>query len=129
MDKRVLFISMIFLAGVAMQGVGQELMCNVNVNDQQVQTTERRVFRDMETAFSQFMNSRKWTDDTFSPEERINCNINITINEMPSIGTFIATVQIQASRPIYNSNYESITFNFADRDWQFDYVEAQAYSI
>ncbi len=104
---------------------GQELNCNVVVNADQVQTSERGVFTDMETALSQFMSTRKWTSDIFAPEERINSNIIITIDKMPSIGTFSATVQIQASRPIYGTNYESIIFNFADRDWQFEYVESQ----
>jgi hypothetical protein len=104
---------------------GQELNCNVIVNADQIQTSERGVFKDMETAFSQFMSTRKWTSDIFGPEERINCNIIITIDKMPSIGTFSATVQIQAARPIYSTNYESIIFNFADRDWQFEYVESQ----
>ena len=79
----------------------------------------------MENAFSQFLNSRKWTNDDFLPEERIKCNINITLNNMPSIGNFEATVQIQAARPVYNTTYESILFNFADRDWVFEYVEYQ----
>ncbi len=102
----------------------QELNCRVAVNAEKVQTSDRRVFTDMETAFAQFMNSRTWTPDFFKPEERINCNILITINEMPSIGSFTATVQIQASRPIYNSSYESSVLNFADRDWNFQYVES-----
>ena len=79
----------------------------------------------MEIAFTQFLNSRKWTTDTYKPSERIKCNINITIDKMVSIGTYEATVQIQSARPIYNTNYESILLNFADREWQFDYTESQ----
>jgi hypothetical protein len=97
----------------------------VVINADQVQTIERGVFKDMETAFSQFISTRKWTTDVFTPEERINCNIIITIDKMPSIGSFSASVQIQAARPVFNTNYESIIFNFADRDWQFEYVESQ----
>ena len=79
----------------------------------------------MENSFSQFLNNRKWTDDAYSNEERINCNVIITIETMPTIGTFRATVQIQSSRPAYGTNYESLMLNFADRDWQFDYTESQ----
>jgi len=103
----------------------QELNCNVVVNADQIQTSDRAVFKDMETALSQFMSTRTWTNDVFNPEERVNVNMIITIDKMPSIGTFSATVQIQAARPIYNTNYESIIFNFADRDWQFEYVVSQ----
>lgn len=105
---------------------GQELNCNVIVNvGPQVETTERRVFKDMETSFFQFMNGRRWSNDVFTSSEKINCNMIITIESRPAVGNFTASVQIQSSRPIYNSNYESLIFNFADRDWQFEYTESQ----
>lgn len=105
--------------------IAQELNANVSVNSQNIQTTETRVFADMENSFKRFLNNRKWTNDAFAPEERINCNFVINIEEMPSVGNFQATVQIQSSRPVYGTNYESLMFNFADRDWQFQYVESQ----
>jgi hypothetical protein len=109
---------------MALAAHGQELNCKVVVNADQIETQDRRVFRDMELAFSQFLNTRKWTEDRFRTEERINCNLIITISQMPSIGSFFATVQVQAARPIHNSTYESLVLNFADREWQFDYVES-----
>jgi hypothetical protein len=42
----------------------------------------------------------------------------------PSAGNFSATVQVQAARPVYNSNYSSLIFNYADRDWEFEYIES-----
>jgi len=103
----------------------QELNCRVIVNAQQIQTTERAIFTEMETAFAQFLNTTKWTSDTFEPEEVINCNILITVNDMPGIGIFSASVQVLASRPVYGSAYETVMLNFADRDWQFEYVQSQ----
>ena len=76
-------------------------------------------------AFSQFLNNRKWTNDNYTQDERINCNIVINIQDMPSVGIFAATVQIVSARPVYGTNYESIVFNFADRDWDFEYNESQ----
>ncbi|WP_424961853.1 DUF4835 family protein [Ekhidna sp.] len=103
----------------------QELNCRVIVNAQQVQTTERAVFTEMETEFAQFLNTTKWTNDEFEEEEVINCNLVITISEMPSIGVFKASVQVLSSRPVYGTGYESVILNFADRDWEFEYVQAQ----
>lgn len=102
----------------------QELLCQVVVNDQAAQTSDRQVFRDMERAFARFMSERRWTNDIFLPEERIRCNLMINIESMPSVGTFTATVQIQASRPVYGTSYEAILLNFGDRDWAFEYVES-----
>lgn len=104
----------------------QELLATVTVNvGPKVKTTDRNVFRDMKTAFQQFLNSRKWTNDSYQQHEKINCSILININDMPSIGVFSASVQIQSARPVYNSNYTSLLLNFADRDWEFEYIESQ----
>jgi len=111
----------ILLSGV---GVAQELNCTVTINATQVQTTDRGIFRDMKLAIEQFMNSRKWSADSYKNYEKINCNMLITITKMPSIGNFTASVQIQSARPIYNTNYSSLVFNFADREWEFEYIES-----
>lgn len=104
----------------------QELRSTVTINvGPKVKTTDRTVFRDMKTALEQFLNTRKWTNDIFQSYEKINCSLLININEMPSIGVFSASVQIQSARPIYNSNYTSLLLNFADRDWEFEYIESQ----
>jgi hypothetical protein len=103
----------------------QEFNCKVTINADQVQTSDRSVFKDMENSFNQFINSRQWTDDNYENQEKINVNIIITLQNPKSIGIYEATAQIQSARPIYNSNYESILLNFADRDWQFDYIESQ----
>ncbi|MCS6974526.1 MAG: DUF4835 family protein [Cyclobacteriaceae bacterium] len=104
----------------------QELNCVVTINvGPRVRTTDQNVFRDMKNAFQQFLNSRKWTNDTYAPHERINCSFLININDMPAIGVFNASVQIQAARPVYNTTYTSLIFNFADREWDFEYVESQ----
>ncbi len=109
---------------ISMHLYAQELNCKVVVNSERIQTQDRQVFSDMEQAFTRFLNEYKWTNDVFSPEERINSNLVISIESMPSIGTFTASVQIQSSRPVYNTNFESLILNFADRDWQFEYIES-----
>lgn len=122
---RNLFLLCCFLAGAASLNA-QELNCVVTINvGPKVQTTDRSVFTDMKNAFQQFLNTRKWTNDNYLPHEKINCSILININDMPAIGFFNASVQVQAARPVYNTNYNSLIFNFADRDWEFDYLESQ----
>lgn len=119
---RGIFVLLILTSFIAQS---QELNCRVIVDAQQVQTTERAVFDEMETEFAQFLNTTVWTDDEFEEEEVINCNLLITISEMPNIGVFKASVQVLSSRPVYNSSYESVVLNFADRDWQFEYTQSQ----
>ena len=103
----------------------QELNCKVTINADQIQTSDRSVFKDMERSFAAFLNSRKWTNDIYKSYEKINCNIFINISQMPSIGSFKANAQITAARPIYDTNYETVIFNFADREFEFEYIESQ----
>jgi hypothetical protein len=108
----------------ACSAYGQELNCKVTVNADQVQTTDRVIFKDMERAFASFLNTRKWTSDSYKAHERINCSIFLNISRMPSIGSFVASAQITSARPVYNSNYETVLLNFADREWEFEYIES-----
>ncbi len=103
----------------------QELNCKVTVNADQIQTSDRSVFKDMERSIAAFLNSRKWTNDIYKPYEKINCSIFLNISQMPAIGSFKANAQITAARPIYNTNYETVIFNFADREFEFEYIESQ----
>lgn len=121
MTSRILLFVWFILPAAAW---AQELHCTVTINSTQIQTSDRGIFRDMKTSIEQFMNTRKWTNDAFKSHEKIDCNMLITITTMPSIGNFEASVQIQSARPIYNTNYTSLVFNFADRDWQFEYIES-----
>jgi hypothetical protein len=121
-----LLLASLFLLFLCRLGFGQELNCIVTVNvGPKVQTTDRNVFKDMKNAFQLFMNTRKWTNDTYKINEKIACSILININEMPSIGIFKASVQIQSARPVYNTTYSSLLLNFGDRDWEFEYIESQ----
>ena len=119
------FFTLIFLF-ILIPGLNfaQELLCQVTVNAQQVQSTERAIFREMEVTFARFMNDMKWTSEVYQVHERIKCNLNITINSMPAIGIFTANVQVQSVRPIYDTNYETIVLNYADRSFEFQYTES-----
>ena len=123
MNKILLII--IFFSSIT-KGIGQELNCKVTVNSDQIQTTDRNVFKDMERAFAIFMNTRKWTNDNYKSHERINCSIFMNLSKgSVSIGSYSASVQITVARPIFNTNYETVLLNFADREWEFEYIESQ----
>lgn len=104
--------------------ISQELSCAVSINANQVQTSDRGIFKDMDNAIEQFMNGRKWSNDEFKSHEKIKCSFLITITKMPSIGNFVATVQVQSARPVFNTSLESLMLNFADREWEFEYIES-----
>ena len=105
--------------------VAQELDATVRVNAENVATQEKSLIREMEKEFQQFLNNYKWTSDAYGSKERIKCNFSINITESPAVGQFKATVQVQSVRPVYGSGYETRLLNFADRDWNFEYVQSQ----
>ncbi|MEQ9413907.1 MAG: DUF4835 family protein [Cyclobacteriaceae bacterium] len=117
-------IAILVFIGTTTELFGQELNFKVVVNAEQVQTTDRAIFRDMERAFANFLNTRKWTNDNYKNYEKINGTLFLNITKMPSIGNFTANAQITAARPVYNTNYETVLLNFADREWEFEYIES-----
>lgn len=118
------YLSLIFLL-LPLMGTAQELNCSVRVNIQKLQTVDPSVFETLEQTITEFMNNTKWTDDVFNIEERINCNILLTVQEELSPTSFKADLAIQASRPVYNSNYITATLNHVDKDVTFEYEQYQ----
>lgn len=120
--NNILFLLILMLSGSA---IAQELKCSVTINATQIPTSDRGIFKDMDNAIEQFMNTRKWTNDTYKSHEKISCNFLITITKMPAVGNFTASVQVQSARPVFNASYTTLLLNFADRDWEFEYIESQ----
>jgi len=90
---------------------------------QQIQGTNKQVFQTLQNTIYEFMNNRVWTDHVYSMEERIECNLMFNIREQLSADEFKGTLTVQARRPVFNSNYNTVTLNFVDNDIHFRYVE------
>lgn len=103
----------------------QELNCEVSVMAPQVNNVDPSRFELLEEQVREFMNSRKWTNDMFDMEERIECSILITINSAQSQTSFSGSIQVQASRPVYNSDYKTPIFMSNDNDFDFSFVDNQ----
>ncbi|MDR1257927.1 MAG: DUF4835 family protein [Tannerellaceae bacterium] len=106
----------------AYTAAAQEMNARVVINSDKVQGTNKQVFTSLQTALTEFVNSRKWTDATFSTNEKIDCTMTIIVNEHTD-NNFKAEMQVQARRPVYNSGYTTTTLNFQDRQLDFEYVE------
>lgn len=102
----------------------QELNCTVTVNAEQVGSTNNQVFKTLETALNEFVNRTDWTGQGYKQNERINSSMYINVTGYNS-GNFTATIQVQSSRPVFNSTYSSPVLNFNDKDFNFSYTEFQ----
>jgi len=118
-------IMLALLFACCLPAAAQELNCKVKVMHDKITNTDPQVFTTMERAITEFMNTRKWTTDEFQTAERIDCNvlINLTAKLSGSDDAYTATINIQASRPVFNTSYTSPTVNFIDRDFVFQYSQ------
>ncbi len=100
----------------------QQLNCTVNVNADKVTITNKQIFTTLEKSLNDFINKTDWTGVPYKQEEKINCSMYITVTGYDS-NQFTATIQVQSSRPIFNSTYSSPILNFNDKDFSFKYNE------
>lgn len=101
---------------------GQELNCEVEINADQVQATNKQVFSTLKDAINEYMNTNKFSNSQFSVNEKINCRLFFTIKEYND-NTMVGDLQIQSSRPVYNSSYTTTLINFKDTKVEFTYQE------
>ncbi len=105
---------------------GQELQARISINAQQVGSqTDRKIFQTLQNGLTNFMNTRKWTNETYKTNEKIVCNFLINVTEALPNNVFKATLTVQAARPVYNTTYETPLINFQDDAYTFKYVEYQ----
>ena len=119
---RNLILVVAFLFGYT--AFSQELNCEVVVNAQMIGNENVQVFKTLERQLREFVNNTQWTNKSFIPQELINCSMVINVQDYNN-DSFQATIQIQSSRPIFNSSYSTPVYNFNDRDFTFQYLEFQ----
>jgi hypothetical protein len=104
----------------------QDLNARVQVLSPKVQTTNKRVFQALENAIRDFLNGHKWTPDMIKPAEKIECNFVLNITAWDNSNNFSGELQVQSSRPVFNSSYNTTLLNTNDRDFDFVYTEGQS---
>lgn len=123
MRKLILLICCFSLSSISR---AQEINARVSVISNRVgNTVNQNVFRTLQTALYNFVNTRKWTTDVFLPAERIECSFLLNLEPTSDLNVYNASLTVQAARPVYNSTYLSPIINFKDDNVAFKYVEFQ----
>jgi Domain of unknown function (DUF4835) len=121
---RIFFSLFIMLA--ASGASGQELIAKVTVIANRISSTvDKRTFTTLQTQLNNLLNNRKWTDQNFKANERIQCNFILNLDRQVETNVFGGSLTIQAARPVYNSSYNSPLVNWQDNDVVFKYIEYQ----
>lgn len=113
-----------FMSLFVLKVQSQELNCQVSIiTDTRLEVTsvEKEIFEQLKQTIYDMMNTTQWTKDKFKVEERINCNLQLQINKIPSPGVYEGSLQVQSSRPAFNSSYNTTVFNYQDDNVQFAY--------
>ena len=118
MKKIILIIFLFFISFT----FAQQLNCTIQINTDKVATTNAQLFKNMKTSLSDFVNKTDWNGEVLKQHEKINCSMVIIINSFED-NNFSASIQVQSTRPIYNSTYASPVFNYNDNDFGFRYTE------
>jgi len=126
---RNIFILILFILTTATSVVAQELNCQVSViisPSLQMSANDLEIVKDLETNIYEFMNTTRWTKDNFEIEERIDCNILITLTEKTGSDGFGGKIQVKSLRPVYNTSYSTTVFNFVDPNFKIVYLRNTA---
>jgi len=121
--KKLLFL----FAGLLLTSslYAQDLNTRVQILSPQIQNPNQRIFTVLETSIRDFLNNRKWSANSLQAQERIDCNVIITVTNWDGSGSFKAEAQIQSSRPVYGTSYNTTVLNINDKDFDFNYSEGQ----
>jgi hypothetical protein len=118
MKTLIRFAPLLCLLWISARGSGQELNCRIDVIAPQISNVEASIFESLEDQISEFVNGRKWTNDNFRLEERIECTMQITISDAPTPTSFKGSIQVQSSRPVFNSDYNTPLLLVNDSDFE-----------
>ncbi len=122
MKKLGLSILLLLFCGVA---AAQDLNAQVQVLAPKIPSANKHTLQSLETSIKDFLNGRKWAQDKILPAERIECNFIFNITTWDGNSNYSAELQIQSSRPVFNSSYNSTLINLLDKDCDFVYTEGQ----
>lgn len=114
---------LVFLLVALIHGVqAQELKCNVTINSDQVEGSNKSVFNTLQQSIQEFVNNSQWTNLTFQDKERIECNMLIVVKQVQD-NMYICEFTCQSRRPVFGTTYTTPILNFKDNNFIFTYQE------
>lgn len=116
------FVLLLGIISVAFTLKAQELNCNLVVNSDQIQGSNKSVFNTLQKSASDFINNRRWTELSFEQDEKIECTMTLIVKKVEN-DQFTCELQVQSRRPVYNTSYNTTLINFRDNDITFAYKE------
>jgi len=102
----------------------QQLNCEVVVNSNFINQTEKEIFINLERNIESFLNTNDWDNQSLKNFEKIDCTLIITVLSY-SDSFFNCNFEIKSFRPVYNTDYNTNIFLFKDNGVSFNYESNQ----
>ena len=123
--NRILILLLVLLSSFGNSN-SQEVLCNIRVVPKgDLPISDRQKLQTLQKSAKEFINNRKWTNEIFKDEERIEFNLSFNILEKVSTDRYSGTIQVQYSRPVFKSSYYSPVLNYLDKEIEFDFIDTQ----
>lgn len=122
MILRLITYVLIFLVSFLVEARAGELLCEVEVNSSMIEGTNKSVFESLQKSISDYLNETEFTNLRLKDNERVECRLFLTIREY-SGNRIKGDIQLQLSRPVFNSSYMSPILNLKDTKVDFEYRE------
>ena len=118
--RHIVAILALIAMSIAMKA--QELKCNISINSEQVQGSNKAVFTTLQQSMEEFVNTQRWTNMTFQEKERIECSMMIVVKSVQD-NMFVCEFTCQSRRPVFGTTYTTPTLNIKDANFTFTYQE------
>jgi hypothetical protein len=125
MRKSYLLIIVVLLL-ISINASSQDLRAKVTVLSGRINSTiDKKIFTTLQSQLNTLMNNRKWTNDVFKENEKIECSFILNLESIVEPNVYKASLTVQVARPVYNTSYQAALVNFIDPEVTFKYIEFQ----
>ena len=127
MKKIVRYIFIICSLLATKISFAQEFNAQVVVTSPQLSGADNlKIFAAMQVQVNDFMNNYRFTKDKFEVNEKIDCDVTITVSSDQGSGVYQGTIQVVARRPIFKAGIGSTLIDFQDKYFTFTYNMGQS---
>jgi len=120
--KKIFFLINILSLSSLSVCFSQDFKANITVDASRVNQSNTEIFQNLQKQLTEFMNNTSFSGRKMAVSERISISIFLNISNYQD-NSFEASLQIQSSRPIYQTNYESPLVLLKDPAVVFNYQE------
>ena len=98
---RNFFLITILAISIAVPAKSQELQARLSVIAGKISSqVDKKVFQTLQGALNDFLNNRRWSNDNFQTNEKIQCSFLLTLVKELGNNMYQATLTVQAARPV-----------------------------